>query len=106
MTCRYAPCAAGPIRGVRACTQKSENGAAAPPLNRVTSRVLMAVALPTAELSSPGITEIRFVSTAGLVLFVVLLGATWLGANNAIREIARERARLAGSGPAPTRCGG
>jgi len=54
--------------------------------------VLMAVALPTAELSSPGITEIRFVSTAGLVLFVVLLGATWLGANNAIREIARERA--------------
>jgi ABC-type multidrug transport system ATPase subunit/pSer/pThr/pTyr-binding forkhead associated (FHA) protein len=54
--------------------------------------VLMAVALPTAELSSPGVTEIRFVSTAGLVLFVVLLGATWLGANNAIREIARERA--------------
>jgi ABC-type multidrug transport system ATPase subunit len=54
--------------------------------------VLMAVALPTGELSSPSVTEIRFVSTAGLVLFVVLLGATWLGANNAIREIARERA--------------
>ena len=54
--------------------------------------LLMAIALPTAELSAPGVTEIRFVSTAGLVLFVVLLGATWLGANNAIREIARERA--------------
>ncbi len=53
--------------------------------------LLMAIALPTGELSAPGDTEIRFVSTAGLVLFVVLLGATWLGANNAIREIARER---------------
>jgi energy-coupling factor transporter ATP-binding protein EcfA2 len=53
--------------------------------------LLMAIALPTGELSTPGDTEIRFVSTAGLVLFVVLLGATWLGANNAIREIARER---------------
>lgn len=54
--------------------------------------VLMLIAMPTDELSLPSDTQIRFVSTAGLVLFVVLLGSTWLGANNAIREIANERA--------------
>jgi hypothetical protein len=54
--------------------------------------VLMLIAMPTNELSVPAPTQIRFVSTAGLVLFVVLLGSTWLGANNAIREIANERA--------------
>ena len=54
--------------------------------------ILMMVALPENELSFPSATQVRFVSTAGLVLFVVLLGGTWLGANNAIREIARERA--------------
>lgn len=54
--------------------------------------LLMLAAMPADELSSPGPTQLRFVSTAGLVLFVVLLGATWLGANNAIREIASERA--------------
>lgn len=53
--------------------------------------VLMLIAMPQDELSMPAPTEIRFVSTAGLVLFVVILGATWLGANNAIREIANER---------------
>lgn len=53
--------------------------------------LLMLVSLPADELSFPADTQIRFVSTAGLVLFVVLLGATWLGANNAIREIAREQ---------------
>lgn len=54
--------------------------------------LLMLVAMPGDELSTPSATQVRFVSTAGLVLFVVLLGATWLGANNAIREIANERA--------------
>ena len=54
--------------------------------------LLMLIAMPTNELSMPSATQIRFVSTAGLVLFVVLLGSTWLGANNAIREIANERA--------------
>ena len=53
--------------------------------------ILMLVATPAGELGSPLATEVRFVSTAGLVLFVVLLGGSWLGANNAIREIARER---------------
>ncbi len=52
--------------------------------------VLMLAALPAGELGLPPASEVRFVSTAGLVLFVLLLGATWLGANNAIREVARE----------------
>jgi ABC transport system ATP-binding/permease protein len=52
--------------------------------------VLMLAALPAGELGLPEAPEVRLVSTAGLVLFVVLLGATWMGANNAIREIARE----------------
>lgn len=52
--------------------------------------VLMLAALPAGELGKPPPPEVRLVSTAGLVLFVVLLGATWVGANNAIREIARE----------------
>jgi ABC-type multidrug transport system ATPase subunit/pSer/pThr/pTyr-binding forkhead associated (FHA) protein len=53
--------------------------------------VLMLIALPAGELGFPSPTQIRFVSTAGLVLFVILLGSTWLGANNSIREVARER---------------
>jgi ABC transport system ATP-binding/permease protein len=52
--------------------------------------VLMLAALPAGELGVPPPPEVRLVSTAGLVLFVLLLGATWVGANNAIREIARE----------------
>ncbi|MCC5952542.1 MAG: ATP-binding cassette domain-containing protein [Acidimicrobiia bacterium] len=52
--------------------------------------VLMLVALPAGELAPPDPPEVRLVSTAGLVLFVLLLGATWMGANNAVREIARE----------------
>lgn len=52
--------------------------------------VLMLAALPPGELAAPAATEVRLVSTAGLVLFVLLVGATWLGANNAVREIARE----------------
>ncbi len=52
--------------------------------------VLLLAALPSGELGPPPTTEVRLVSAAGIVLFVLLLGATWLGANNAIREIARE----------------
>ena len=52
--------------------------------------VLLLAALPAAELGPPLVTEVRLVSAAGIVLFVLLVGATWLGANNAIREIARE----------------
>lgn len=52
--------------------------------------LLMMVALPAGELAPPAETEVRFVSAAGLVLFLLMVGATWLGANNAVREIARE----------------
>ena len=52
--------------------------------------ILILAALPAGELGPPGASEVRLVSAAGIVLFVLLVGATWLGANNAIREIARE----------------
>ncbi|HYF46034.1 MAG TPA: FHA domain-containing protein, partial [Acidimicrobiales bacterium] len=52
--------------------------------------LLLLAALPAGELGAPPPTELRLVSAAGIVLFVLLVGATWLGANNAIREIARE----------------
>lgn len=52
--------------------------------------LLMLAALPAGELGVPPPNELRLVSTAGLVLFVLLLSATWVGANNAIREVARE----------------
>jgi ABC-type multidrug transport system ATPase subunit/pSer/pThr/pTyr-binding forkhead associated (FHA) protein len=52
--------------------------------------VLVLAALPSGELGPPPPSEVRLVSAAGIVLFVILVGATWLGANNSIREIARE----------------
>lgn len=52
--------------------------------------LLMLVALPPNELTSPDAGEVRVVSRAGLVLLVVTLGATWLGASNAVREIVKE----------------
>ena len=65
--------------------------------------LLMLAALPAHELTAPGAGEVRPVSRAGLVLLVVLLGATWIGASNAVREIVRElpilqRERAAGLG--------
>jgi len=52
--------------------------------------VLMLVALPAHELAAPGAGQVRAVSRAGLVLLVVLVAATWIGASNAVREIVRE----------------
>ncbi|HEX9505731.1 MAG TPA: ATP-binding cassette domain-containing protein, partial [Acidimicrobiia bacterium] len=52
--------------------------------------VLMLVALPAGELKLPPRGEVRLVSTAALVLWVVGMGATWLGASNAAREIVKE----------------
>lgn len=52
--------------------------------------LLLLAALPPGELGLPAPTEVRFVSVAGLVLFVLVLSVTWVGANNATREIARE----------------
>ncbi len=52
--------------------------------------LLMLVALPAHELAAPGAGQVRAVSRAGLVLLVVLVAATWIGASNAVREIVRE----------------
>ena len=53
---------------------------------------LMLLALPPGELAEPPPGEVRLLSKAGLVLLVVFMGATWLGASNAVREVAKERA--------------
>ncbi len=68
--------------------------------------LLMLAALPAHELAAPGAGHVRAVSRAGLVLLVLLLGATWIGASNAVREIVRElpiiqRERAAGVGVIP-----
>jgi ABC-type multidrug transport system ATPase subunit len=52
---------------------------------------LMLAALPADQLAAPAAGHVRAVSEAGLVLLVVVLGATWIGAANAIGEIVRER---------------
>jgi hypothetical protein len=53
--------------------------------------VLMLAALPAHQLAAPAVGQVRAVSQAGLVILVVILGATWIGAANAIGEIVRER---------------
>jgi ABC-type multidrug transport system ATPase subunit len=53
--------------------------------------LLMTLALPAHELAQPAPGVIRIASRGGLVLLVVTLGMTWLGASNAIREIVREQ---------------
>lgn len=52
--------------------------------------LIMLLALPPHELQGPPAGEIRPISRAGLVLLVVTLGITWLGASNAIREVVKE----------------
>lgn len=52
--------------------------------------ILMLAALPAHELAPPPEGEIRVVSRAGLVLLIIVLGATWLGASNAVREVVKE----------------
>ena len=52
--------------------------------------LLMLAALPPNELAAPDAGDVRVVSRAGLVLLVITLGATWLGASNAVREIVKE----------------
>ena len=53
--------------------------------------LLMLAALPAHQLGAPAAGHVRAISEAGLVLLVVILGATWIGAANAIGEIVRER---------------
>ena len=52
--------------------------------------VLMLVALPAGELGPADDGELRLISQASLVLLVLVLGVTWLGMSNAVREIAKE----------------
>jgi ABC-type multidrug transport system ATPase subunit len=52
--------------------------------------LLMLIALPPNELAASPPSELRLVSQAGLVLLMIVLGITWLGMSNAIREIAKE----------------
>ena len=52
--------------------------------------LLMLVALPGGELAPAPASQLRLISQASLVLLVVVLGVTWLGMSNAVREIAKE----------------
>ncbi len=52
--------------------------------------LLMLVALPSGELAPAPASQLRLISQASLVLLVVVLGVTWLGMSNAVREIAKE----------------
>ena len=52
--------------------------------------LLMLVALPAGELAPSPEGQLRLVSQASLVLLVIVLGITWLGVSNAIREIPKE----------------
>jgi ABC-type multidrug transport system ATPase subunit/pSer/pThr/pTyr-binding forkhead associated (FHA) protein len=51
---------------------------------------LMLFALPAGELAAPPPGQLRLLSKAPLVLFIVTLGGTWIGASNAAREIVKE----------------
>ena len=52
--------------------------------------LLILVALPSGQLTSPPPSQLQLVSQASLVLLVVVLGVSWLGMSNAVREIAKE----------------
>jgi ABC-type multidrug transport system ATPase subunit len=52
--------------------------------------LLMLAALPSHQLSPAPPSEFRLISQASLVLLVIVLGTTWLGMSNAIREISKE----------------
>jgi ABC transport system ATP-binding/permease protein len=54
--------------------------------------LLIMLTMPVGELGAPAEGHIRLLPRAGLVLLVVMLSTTWLGASNAIREIVKERA--------------
>jgi ABC transport system ATP-binding/permease protein len=52
--------------------------------------LLMLVALPPGQLAPPDDGAIRLAAKGGLVLLILVLGVTWLGASNAAREIVKE----------------
>jgi ABC-type multidrug transport system ATPase subunit/pSer/pThr/pTyr-binding forkhead associated (FHA) protein len=52
--------------------------------------LLMLAALPGGELAPTPASQLRLISQASLVLLVIVLGVTWLGLSNSVREIAKE----------------
>ena len=78
----------------RAATPRWSRGIGATPRScscrRRSSGALMLVALPSGELAAAPPSQLRLVSQAGLVLLILVLGITWLGMSNAVREIAKE----------------
>lgn len=52
--------------------------------------LLMLLALPAGQLAPPDDGAIRLAAKGGLVLLILVLGVTWLGASNAAREIVKE----------------
>jgi ABC-type multidrug transport system ATPase subunit len=52
--------------------------------------LLLLVALPPGELRVLPLGQLRLVSRAPFVLFLIMVAVTWLGASNAVREIAKE----------------
>ncbi len=52
--------------------------------------LIMLLALPAGQLAPPGEGVIRLAAKGGLVLLTLVMGATWLGASNAAREIVKE----------------
>jgi ABC-type multidrug transport system ATPase subunit/pSer/pThr/pTyr-binding forkhead associated (FHA) protein len=53
--------------------------------------LLLLIALPGGQLRPASSSQLQLVSQASLVLLVVVLGVSWLGMSNAVREIAKER---------------
>jgi ABC-type multidrug transport system ATPase subunit len=54
--------------------------------------LLLLVALPSGQLQPTSPSQLRLVSQASLVLLVIVLGVSWLGMSNSVREIAKEGA--------------
>jgi ABC-type multidrug transport system ATPase subunit/pSer/pThr/pTyr-binding forkhead associated (FHA) protein len=52
--------------------------------------LIMLLALPPGQLEPPPDGEVRLAAKGGLVLLILVMGATWLGASNAVREIVKE----------------
>jgi hypothetical protein len=50
----------------------------------------MLLALPPSQLEPPPDGEVRLAAKGGLVLLILVMGGTWLGASNAVREIVKE----------------
>jgi ABC-type multidrug transport system ATPase subunit len=52
--------------------------------------LIMLLALPPSQLEPPPDGDVRLAAKGGLVLLILVMGVTWLGASNAVREIVKE----------------